>query len=184
MERRASLVAVIVSAACFSTLAILTTFAYRQGARPLSLLTWRFAIVAVLLTAYQATRDRSKLLVGLHDMKSYALMSLTGYGASAICFFVALQHTSASVVAVLLYTYPAMVVLLGRILYGESLTRNRMLAIALTFCGCGLVVGLFSADVSVTLPGVLLGLGAAMCYALFNVISQRMVAYRSRDHTL
>lgn len=180
MERRVSLLAVIVSAACFSTLAILTTFAYRQGVRPFPLLTWRFGIVAAVLVAYQASRDSGKLVVGARDLGAYALMSLTGYGASAICFFLALEHTSASVVAVLLYTYPAIVVLLSRVLYGEPLTRARAAAIALTFVGCMLVVGAFSGGAAVTPAGVVLGLGAALCYALFNVVSQRMVAHRPR----
>lgn len=180
MDRRVSLIVVIVSAACFGTLAIFTNLAYAEGARPLPMLTWRFFIVTALMAVYQFTRDRRKLTEGVADIKAYALMSVTGYGAASICYFYALKFASASVVAVLLYTYPAMVALLSRVFYGEPLTRGRVAAIALTFSGCALVVGLLTNEVTVTLPGILLGLGAALGYSVFNMLSHTMVGKRSR----
>ena len=180
MDRRTSLVIVILSAACFGTLAIFTNLAYAEGARPLPMLTWRFAIVTALMAVYQLSRDRTKLVSGARDMKAYALMSFTGYGAASICYFYALKFASASVVAVLLYTYPAMVAVLSRLMYREPLSKNRLLAIALTFAGCALVVGLLTSHVSVTLPGVLLGLGAALGYSVFNMLSHTLVGKRPR----
>ncbi|MDZ4655436.1 MAG: DMT family transporter [Coriobacteriia bacterium] len=180
MNRRGSLAIVVLSAACFGTLAIFTNLAYAEGARPLPMLTWRFAIVTAMMAVYQLARDRTKLVSGARDMKAYALMSVTGYGAASICYFYALKFASASVVAVLLYTYPAMVALLSWFMYREPLTRNRIFAIALTFAGCALVVGLATSRVSVTLPGVLLGLGAAFCYSIFNMLSHTLVGKRSR----
>lgn len=180
MDRRGSLIIVVLSAACFSTLAIFTNFAYAEGVRPLPMLAWRFAIVTALMAVYQLSRDRAKLVEGARDMKAYALMSVTGYGAASICYFYALKFASASVVAVLLYTYPAMVAVLSRLMYREPLTRSRVLAIVLTFSGCALVVGLFTSEVSVTLPGVLLGLGAALGYSIFNMLSHTLVGKRPR----
>ena len=49
MNRRGSLIAVVVSAACFGTLAVLTPLAYDAGATPLPLLAWRFLFAALLL---------------------------------------------------------------------------------------------------------------------------------------
>ncbi|MDO9557270.1 MAG: EamA family transporter [Coriobacteriia bacterium] len=180
MNRRGSLVIVVLSAACFSTLAIFTNLAYAEGVRPLPLLTWRFAIVTALMAVYQLSHDRAKLVSGARDMKAYILMSITGYGAASICYFYALKFASASVVAVLLYTYPAMVALLSWLMYREPLTKNRLLAIALTFIGCALVVGLLTSHVSVTLRGVLLGLGAAFGYSIFNMLSHTLVGKRPR----
>ncbi len=180
MSRRSSLVTVVVSAACFGTLAILTGLAYREGASPLPLLAWRFALVTLLMAAYQLVRDARALVSGAADIGKYAALSLTGYGAASVCFFFALKFATASVVAVLLYTYPAMVALLSAVFFGERLTRNRLVAIALTFIGCALVVGLLSDRVNATLPGVLLGLGAALGYSVFNLVSYRVMGGRPR----
>jgi len=180
VDRRVSLVAVVVSAACFATLAILTGLAYREGVSPLPLLAWRFALVTVLMAVYQLMRDPRALVSGAADIGKYAALSLTGYGAASVCFFFALKFATASVVAVLLYTYPAMVALLSAAFLGERLTRDRIVAISLTFAGCALVVGLFSEKVDATLPGVLLGLGAALGYSVFNLLSYRVMGGRPR----
>lgn len=180
MERRVSLVAVIISAACFGTLGVFTQLAYKEGASPLPLLAWRFALVSLLMAAYQLIRDAGALKAGLRDIGKYAALSLTGYGAASVCYFFALKFASASVVAVLLYTYPAMVAVLSAIFLGERLTRPRIIAIALTFAGCALVVGLFSDDMQASATGILLGFGAALGYSVFNMLSYRWMGSKPR----
>ncbi len=180
VNRKVSLVAVVASAACFSTLGILTQLAYRQGASPLPLLSWRFALVSLLMAAYQLVRNARALRAGLRDLGKYAALSLTGYGAASVCYFFALRFATASVVAVLLYTYPAMVAALSSMLFGERLTRARIVAIALSFVGCAMVVGLFSADVQASATGILLGLGAALGYSVFNLLSYRWMGEKPR----
>lgn len=180
MNRRSALVVVIVSAACFGTLAILTEFAYAEGIQPLPLLTWRFALVTALMAAYLAVRQPRALLEGARDWPQYAALSLTGYGAASICFFYALRFTSAPVVAVLLYTYPAMVSVFAALSGAERFTRTRALALVFTFAGCALVVGLADQSVRVSLPGIALGLGAAAGYSVFNLLSHSIVGRRGR----
>lgn len=180
MERRTALVAVVVSAACFGTLAVLTELAYAEGVGPLPLLTWRFALVSVLMALYLWVRQPRALIEGAADLPRYAALSLTGYGAASLCFFFALKFTSAPVVAVLLYTYPAIVSVLSAIAGKERFTRARALALVLTFAGCVFVVGVFDAEVRVSLTGVLLGLGAALGYSVFNLLSYTLVGRQRR----
>ena len=180
MKRGAAIVAVLVSAACFATLAVLAVLAYEQGARPLPLLAWRFSIVAALMAAYLAWRRPGELTAHLRCLPRYAALSLSGYGAASVCFFFALRYASASVVAVLLYTYPALVALAAVALHGERLTGRHVLALATTFAGCVAVVGLLDSRASVSVTGVLLGLGAAVGYATFSVLSSRVVAGQGR----
>jgi drug/metabolite transporter (DMT)-like permease len=180
MRTRIALLVVVMSSACFATLAILARAAYAEGARPLPLLTWRFAIAALLMGGYLAARRPGALLGGLADLKRYALLSLTGYGAASICFFFALQYASASVVTVLLYAYPAVVAVGGALLDRRAPGALQCGAIALTFAGCALAVGLLDHEVIVSGSGVALGLGAALGYALFTMLSERLVPDRPR----
>ena len=180
MNRRTSLIAVVVSAACFGTLAVLTPLAYRYGATPLPLLAWRFLFAAAFLAVLVAVRKPSALLVSRSDLLRFSALALTGYGAASICFFFALTYADASVVAVLLYAYPALVTVAGWLLLGEKATWQRACAVLITFVGCALVVGLFGGTVRVSLPGVLLGLGAAVGYTLFNLLSSRWLPGRSQ----
>lgn len=180
MRRSTALIAVIVSSACFATLAVLARLAYAEGGRPLPLLTWRFAIAAVAMAAFLAVRQRPALVAGVRDIPRYALLSLTGYGAASICFFFALQHISASVGTLLLYAYPAIVAVIESALDHERLPVSRVAAVALTFAGCALAAGLLDSTAVVNVPGVLLALGAAFAYALFTLLSSRLIADRSR----
>lgn len=180
MNRRLALVAVIVSAACFGTLGVLASLAYREGMQPLPLLAWRFALVSVLMGVYQIARDPAALLAGARDWWRYVALSVTGYGAASVCYFFALKHASASIVAVLLYTYPALVAGISAAFLDERLTGIRIGAIALTVAGCALVVQTFSPVARAQVAGIVLGLGAGLGYAVFNVLSHRWLPGRSR----
>jgi len=74
MQRRASVIAALVSAACFGTLAIFTSVAYANGAEPLQLLTWRFSLAAVLLGGYLMITRPGALKVPLGDVGRYAVV--------------------------------------------------------------------------------------------------------------
>ncbi len=179
MTRRASLISVVVSALCFGTLAVLTPLAYEQGAQPLPLLAWRFAIVAVLLAVTVRVRDRSALRLGPGDLRRYSMLALTGYGAASVCFFFALLYAPASTVSVLLYAYPALVTAAGWMFLGHKFRWQQAVAVAMTFLGCALVLGLGSEGTGVRWQGIVLGLGAAVGYASFNLLSDRWLEGRS-----
>lgn len=180
MSRRWSLVAVIVSAACFGTLAVLTPLAYRAGAAPLPLLAWRFLFASLLLAAVTVSRRGGSLRVGAADFARFSALAVTGYGAASICFFFALKYADASVVAVLLYAYPAFVTVASWLFLGEKATWQRAGAVLVTFAGCAMVVGLFGGAVRASWQGIALGLGAAVGYTLFNLLSHRWLPGRSQ----
>lgn len=180
MRRGAAIMLVIAAAACFGTLAVFTTIAYEHGARPLPTLAWRFTIAAALMIGYLALRRPAALRVGPGELWRFALLSVTGYGAASLCFFFALQHASASVVTVLLYTYPALITAAEAIFSRSWPSRTAVAAIALTFGGCALVVGALEQDVRIDVVGVALGLGAGAAYAIFTMLSDRLVPGRSR----
>ena len=159
---------------------MLTPLAYAAGAEPLPLLAWRFLFAAALLAGLVALRNPRDLRVPAGDLGRYATLALTGYGAASICFFFALKFSDASVVAVLLYAYPALVTITSWVFLGEKATWQRGLAVVVTFTGCALVVGVLGGPVKVSVPGVVLGLGAAVGYTLFNLLSDRWLPGRSQ----
>ena len=170
---------VVISAACFGTLAILAPLAYKAGATPLPLLAWRFLFAALLLALFAGARNPRALLVSRGDLLRYSALALTGYGAASVCFFFALQYADAAVVAVLLYAYPALVTLASWAFLGEKATWGRGAAVLITFLGCAMVVGLFGGVAYVSWVGVALGMGAAVGYTLFNLLSHRWLPGRS-----
>jgi len=180
VSRRSSLAAVIVSALCFGTLAVLTPLAYAQGAEPLPLLAWRFAIAAVFLGSLALMRDRHALKVTVGDLARYSALALAGYGAASVCFFFALLYAPASVCAVLLYAYPTLITIAGWMFLGKKVTWQHGVAVVMAFVGCALVLGIGSSEAaSIKWQGVVLGLGAAVGYSIFSLLSDRWLHGRS-----
>lgn len=180
MDRRTALIAVVASAACFATLGILTKWAFQHGAEPMSLLAVRFAAAAVVMATVQAVRDPRALRVAKADVVRFLTLSLTGYGAASLCYAFAVRQIGASVTTVLLYTYPAMVSAIGWVFLRESFPPKRVAAVVMTFLGCALVADVFSAGTSPSASGLALGLGAALGYAVFSVLSFRTLQNTTR----
>lgn len=106
------------------------------------------------------------------------LFYFIGTGILSICFFnwsyfTAIKETSLSVAVILLYTGPAFVVILSRLLFREKLTLPKIAALILTFTGAALVVELipYSAG-SISWYGIIVGTGAGFGYALYSVFGK------------
>ena len=109
--------------------------------------------------------------MGLRDLWCFAGTGIVSLLLFSWCYFSGMQEASLSVMAVLLYTSPAFIVLLSVLLFRETLTRQKLLALVLTFAGCCLVSGLGSGS-AVSMKGLLLGLGSGFFYALYSIFSR------------
>lgn len=73
--------------------------------------------------------------------------------------------------AILLYTAPAIVMVLSYFLFGEKMTKRKLLSLVMTFAGCMLVTGILTETGSVSAGGLLTGLGAGLGYTLYSIFS-------------
>jgi DME family drug/metabolite transporter len=118
--------------------------------------------------------DGHALRISRKDFFYIALVGPFGVGYSSILYFYSLQLVDATLFAALLYTYPSMVNVAAAIWLRERLTRRRIVALAITFLGVLFVTGLDRlTSMQVSLPGVLLGLGASATYAVYTLGIQR-----------
>lgn len=180
MDRRAGTIAVVASAACFATLGALTKWAFANGANPVSLLAVRFTGAAIVLWVAQSLRAPASLRVTRRSLLRFAALSLTGYGAASLCYMFAVREVGAAVTTVLLFTYPALVALIGWLFLGEAFPPRRVVAVVMTFGGCALVSEVVTAYQTVNAPGLLLGLGAGLAYAVYSVLSCRTLEQSPR----
>ena len=61
------------------------------------------------------------------------------------------------------------------LLFGESFTAKKALALVCTFIGCGCVTGAFEGGLKLTLSGLLYGLGSGFGYALYSIFGKYAV---------
>lgn len=159
----------LTSAAAFGVMPVLTKVVYDDGAEPVGVLAVRFAVAAAVLQLLARTRREPRppgrtlaLLAGLGGV---------GYVGQALCYFFALERISAGLTSLLLYFYPALVVVLGAVALRD---RPRPLAVgcvAVATLGTALTIGPVGGGQT---TGVLLGLSAALVYAVYILVSSRV----------
>lgn len=153
-------------------MAIMARVAYASGVDTATLLALRFGIAAGILLALAFARaeprPRGRALATL-----LALGAL-GYGGQSFAFFTALTLAPASLIALLLYLYPALVAVLSAWLLRERLSSTKLAALMIALAGTALTIGPVASANSL---GVALGIAAAAIYAVYIVIGSRVSAH-------
>jgi drug/metabolite transporter (DMT)-like permease len=160
------------SGAAFGAMAIFGKLAYDEGATVGTLLAARFALAAVLFWALVLAADGVRELRALarHDIRVGLALGGCGYALQAGCFFAALERIDASLLSLLLYTFPAMVAAAAVALGRDRIDGRRLAALTLASGGLTLVVAGAGAGALDPL-GAALGLGAAVVYTTYILVS-------------
>ena len=130
-----------------------------------------------LLSAVFALRDRSVFRVERRHLKYFFGTGVVSVVLFTLCYFTCQKLCSLAVASILLYTAPSFVVVLSAILWKEPVTKRKLSALGLTLVGCALVCGVFAGDLTVTVPGILLGLGAGFFSALYSIFGRYALSH-------
>ena len=159
----------LTSAACFGVMPVLAKVAYDDGAEPIGVLSVRFALAAVLLLAL--ARLRREPLPRGRPAAGLLALGAVGYVGMSLCYFFALERISAGLTALLLYFYPALVVVLGAVLLRDRPRPAAVACVAVATVGTVLTIGPVGGGQAL---GVALGLGSALVYASYILLSSRV----------
>lgn len=171
MKQSKSALCVLLAGTLWGSMGLFVRKLNAVGLYALDIVQLRIAISLVLVGLYLLIFARDKLRVRLRDLWFFAGTGIVSLLLFSWCYFSGMQEASLSVMAVLLYTSPAFIMLLSVLLFRETLTRQKLLALVLTFTGCCLVSGLGSGS-AVSMKGLLLGLGSGFFYALYSIFSR------------
>lgn len=163
---------IIISAAAFGTLGIFARLSYADGATPLTVLMLRFAFAAPIMLALMAIRrapiPRGRTLVGL------ILMGGLGYVGQSFSYFTAVSLASPGLVALILYTYPAMVTILAALFLRERLSALTVSVLVVALAGTALTLGPAIATARTQPLGIVFALAAAIIYAVYILVGSRI----------
>ncbi len=158
---------VVCSAIGFGAMAIFGKVAFASGASTATVLFIRFLVAGSLMVLLMAAlrqpwpRGRDLLiLVG---------MGMIGYAGQAFCFFSALHHATAGLTGLLLYLYPALVIVFSALLGRRRLTLAKSLLALLSLFGILLTV---SDGLAGTPLGIAFGVGAAVVYTVYILVGE------------
>jgi len=161
---------IVISAISFGALPIFARLAYAAGATPTTVLFLRFALAALVMVCVMIARrtpfPRGYALLGL------VLMGGVGYVGQSLAYFTALTLTSAGLVALLLYLYPAIVTLLSALIFKERLTPIKLGAVLLALAGTLLTIRPTGSGSTL---GILLGVASAVIYSIYILVGSRVM---------
>jgi drug/metabolite transporter (DMT)-like permease len=172
VQRRGGLL-ILAAALLWSSLGVAGRFAFRAGVVPLEAAFYRAAISFASLLLFLIATDRRALRIRPEDLGFFAAFGFVGVAAFFVVYMTAISMTTVATAAILLYTAPAFVIVLSALLFGETLTTAKTIAVACAFIGCGLVGrGYDLASLRLNLPGVLAGLASGLAYALYTIFGK------------
>ena len=158
----------LASAVAFGATGVLAKTAYAAGAGVPALLSVRFTLAAVILWALVAFRRPAR--PPLRTAVAALALGAVGYAGEALLYFSALQRLSASLVALLLATYPVVVVVSAVVLGRERPDRGRAAALGAGLGGTVLVLGGASVG-ALSGTGLLLAGAAVFAYATYVILA-------------
>jgi drug/metabolite transporter (DMT)-like permease len=132
---------VLVSATAFGTLAIFAKIGYAAGLGTEQTLAFRFLIAAIGMLVLALALGQNPL-----RLRRNQLMTLFGLGAivytgQSLTYFIALRSLPASLVVLIAYIYPSLVVVAAWLFLRRAVSAWHGVALAMSFAGVAMLVG-------------------------------------------
>lgn len=140
------------------------------GFTSIQIVSLRLTVAAITFTFILLRKDMKGFKIALKDIPLFLGLGLGSILFFTACYFAAIQMMTLSIAAILLYTSPIWVMLMSLLFFREKMTKNKLLALIVSFLGCILVSGIGSGDNHVTLAGILIGLGSGVGYGLYSIL--------------
>ena len=171
---------VLVASIAFSSKAIMVKLAYVYPVNAATLIALRmmFSIPFFIGLIFWIKHSKATLKLSRKDVGTMLFIGVvTGYGSMWLNF-AGLTYVTAGLERVILFLYPTIVILLNTAMHQHKITKHEVIALALSYIGVFLVVGhdlSMPTATSSTLLGAGLVLGSAITYALYLVLSGKII---------
>ena len=171
MSKRLGYMYVILGAACWGLIGVFNRLLGEVGVSVWNRVTIRNFLSRVLMTVVFALFKRSVFRIKLRHLPIFVGAGLCSVLGLAVTYFNCQMHCSLAVAGILLYLAPSFVVLMSALFWKAPITKRKVMALVVSFLGCVLVSGIMSGALTVSVTGLLLGIGAGFCYATYTIFA-------------
>lgn len=145
---------------------------FSENLNSMQIVAARASLTTVIMFLFLLIFKRKLLKIRIKDLWCFIGTGICSIVFFNYCYFRCISLTSLSVAAVLLYTAPAIVMILSALIFKEKITVQKISALLLASLGCVLVSGVLGTKAAVSRDGILIGLGAGLGYALYSIFSR------------
>lgn len=163
---------IIAGAALWGLIGLFVRMLNAQGLTAMEVVFLRVSTSALVMSIFLLPQLKQVLAIKVKDLWMFlgtGLISLTFFN---YCYFNCIASSSLAVAALLLYTAPIFVMLMSLVLFKESFTKIKAVALVATFIGCACVTGIFSGSLNITTASLLYGLGSGIGYATYSIFGK------------
>lgn len=167
-------IVVLIATALLSTTGILIKYLLVDFQMlPLNLAFLRVLIVAGVLGMALFLAQRRLLKIERRHLIYFILMGVVGVGLHQLAWVSSVNMNGAAVATVLVYINPMIVALVSVRFLGETLDRNKVIALVSTLLGMILVAQMYNPEnLQLNGLGILVGLGTGVTWAMYAIIGQ------------
>ena len=162
---------VILAGCLWGTMGIFVRHLNAIGLEAMEIVEARAVLTAAAMFAALVVFRRDLLRVNIRDLWVFAGGGIVSVILFNFCYFQTIQRASLSTAAILLYTSPVFVLLLSVPLFGEKLTKKKILCLMMAITGCALSSGL-AGGMALSPMTLLFGLGSGFGYGLYSIFSR------------
>ena len=159
----------------WGTMGVFGKLAFEYGINPVTLTALRIFISSVTMLISIILLKRNLLKIKKKDVPQLLVFAILAVALQRITYFYTVDLTTATIAAVLFYTYPIFVTVHASLFLKEKLTFSIILAIVMTFSGVAFVVKAYEAAwLNANLLGLAFGMLTSLLFALYFLMTKKL----------
>lgn len=173
MTKQKAYIFVLMGAFLWGIIGIFINQLYEYSFTPWEVVAVRVIVSSLLMVIFICLFRPQLLKINLKDSFYFFGTGIISIVLFNWCYFYVMEQVSISLAVIFLYTAPAFVTILARLLFKEHLSRYKIIALILTTLGCAFVVGLLpNYQINLTLSILFIGLCSGFCYAMYSIFAK------------
>lgn len=182
--KKAYLILPILAGIMFGSSGIYVRTLTQNGIDSTTLLFLRFSIAIIpILIAVLAT-DKELFKVKISDIPLFLVCAISIIGLN-LCYNESMNTVPLSLAAVLLSLAPIFVLIFAYLIFGEKITKKKLICMSLAIIGCILTTGILENSLSNNpLFGIVSGVGAALFWAIYLMASKKSIEIGNHTFTI
>ena len=173
MKETHGYVLIVIASILWGTIGILAKLSYDYGILPETLIALRLLISFTTLSTFLLLFNRNSFKIKKADVAFFLIFGVFAIAFQRVSYFYAVDLTTATVAAILFYTYPVFVTILAYFFLKEKISLGEVLIIFLTFFGVALVVRAYDvSSLKVNLVGIISGLLSSLLFVLYFMMTR------------
>jgi drug/metabolite transporter (DMT)-like permease len=159
----------------WGTMGIFGKLAFDYGINPLTLIALRLLISSITMLIPLTLFKRELFAIRRKEIPKFLIFGIVATALQRVTYFYALDLTTATIAAMLFYTYPIFVTIFASLFFNEKSTLLTILAMIFAFSGDALVVRAYEITwLDANLIGIMFGVLSSIFFVFYFLLTKAL----------